>query len=173
MFQKGEYVVHENSGVCRVEEISEMAMSGRGSEKLYYTLVPKLEESSHIYTLVDAPKVRVRQVMSREEIEQLLNLIPDVEIRWEKNDKVRTLRYKEALAAFEPEKLLEVIKTIYWGKQKRLKEGKKILTGDERYYQIAGRKLYDEIAFALEIDIKQAERIVLDRIRHADALLAV
>ena len=35
MFEIGDYVVHGNSGVCRVEDIQEMGM-GAGSKRMYY-----------------------------------------------------------------------------------------------------------------------------------------
>ena len=63
------------------------------------------------------------------------------------NDKLRAIKYREALGSFEAKGLLEIIKTVYIGKQRRLRSGKKALSGDEKYIQIAEKKLYDEIAF--------------------------
>lgn len=165
MYEKGDYIFHENNGVCRVEEISEIAMNGRGSEKLYYTLLPNLEKKSVVYTLVESPKSKVRDIMSKEEIELLLGTIPDIEVNWESNDKIRIQYYKDSLASADPKKLLAVLKTVYFGNQMRLKAGKKILTADDRYYQIAGKKLFDEISFVFELDMKEAEKLVEDALR--------
>ena len=40
MFKVGEYVVYGMNGVCRVEEIGPMPLSGMDSDKIYYTLLP-------------------------------------------------------------------------------------------------------------------------------------
>ena len=46
--------MHENSGVCQVTEISEMALTGKGSEQLYYSLTPVFQKGSKIFTPVEA-----------------------------------------------------------------------------------------------------------------------
>ncbi len=165
MYAKGDYIFHENNGVCRVEDISEIAMAGRGSEKLYYTLLPNLEKKSVVYTLVESPRSKVRDIMTEEQLKELLDTIPDIEIKWEKNDKIRIQYYKDSVTSADPSKLLEVLKTVYYGNQMRIKAGKKILTADDRYYQIAGKKLFDEISFVFHLDMKEAEKMVEDALR--------
>ena len=36
-YQVGDYLMHEGSGVCQVADISEKALQGKGSEKMYYS----------------------------------------------------------------------------------------------------------------------------------------
>ncbi len=163
MYEVGEFVVHEGSGVCRIEEISELALAGRGSEQTYYVMKPYYERGSRVMTPVEGT-VRMRPVMTKGEVEELIAEMPGVtEIR-EDNDKQRIQKYKEALAAFEPLELVRIIKTVYSGKQRRIRAGKKILMGDERYTQIAQKRLYEEIAFAMEMDVKDVEGMIYERI---------
>ena len=35
MYKVGDYIMHETSGVCQVKEISEKALHGKGSERMY------------------------------------------------------------------------------------------------------------------------------------------
>ena len=163
MYAVGEFVVHEGSGVCRIEEISELALSGRGSEQTYYVMKPLYEKGSRVMTPVEG-NVRMRPVMTKGEVESLISEMPGVSEIEEDNDKQRILKYKEALAAFEPLELVRIIKTVHRGKQRRLDAGKKILMGDERYTQIAQKKLYEEIAFAMEMDVKDVEGMISERI---------
>ena len=164
MYQVGEFVVHEGSGICKIAEISEMALAGKGSEQDYYILTPYYEKGSRVMTPVENTKVRMRPVMSKKEVEALIEKMPEVaEIR-EDNDKQRVQKYKESLAAFEPEELVRIIKTVYNGKKRRISAGKKILMGDEKYIQIAEKRLYEEIAFAMEMEVKDVEQMISDRI---------
>ena len=71
--------MHENSGVCQVTEISEMALAGKGSEQMYYSLVPVFQKGSKIFTPVDA-KVRIRDVKTKTEMKKLLDDAPNIEI---------------------------------------------------------------------------------------------
>ena len=164
MYAVGEFVVHEGSGICKIEEISELALSGRGSEQTYYVMTPYYEKGSRGMTPVENTSVRLRPVMTKDEVESLISEMPEVSEISEANDKQRLLKYKEALAAFEPIELVRIIKTVYQGKQKRLSAGKKILMGDERYTQIAQKKLYEEIAFAMEMEVKDVEDMIIEKI---------
>ncbi|MDD3368446.1 MAG: CarD family transcriptional regulator [Lachnospiraceae bacterium] len=161
MYQIGDFIVHEGSGICEVADIKEMALCGRGSEKEYYTLRPFYEKGSQVFTPVNSDKVKLRPVMTREKIENLIAEIPEIDGIWEENDKLRAVKYKEALATFKPEELVRVIKTVYLGKQKRVDAGKKILVGDEKYIQIAQKWLYEEIAFVMDMDMKSVEKMVV------------
>lgn len=165
MFQIGDYVVHESNGVCEVSDICEMALDGRGSEKKYYVLVPYGDQGGRTFTPVDSQKVRMRPVMTKEEINHLIEIIPQVDCITEDNDKLRAVKYKEALAAFDAEKLLEIIKTVYLGRQRRVRSGRKVLTGDEKYFQIAEKKLYDEIAFVFSESTDDVKKWIMGEIK--------
>ena len=170
MYAVGEFVVHEGSGICKIEEISELALSGRGSEQAYYVMTPYYEKGSRVMTPVENTSVRLRPVMTKDEVENLISEMPEVTEISEANDKQRLLKYKEALAAFEPIELVRIIKTVYQGKQKRLSAGKKILMGDERYTQIAQKKLYEEIAFAMEMEVKDVEDMIIEKIGQLESM---
>ena len=164
MYQIGDHLVHEGIGVCEVLDICEMALSGKGSEKKYYVLVPYGDDKGRTFTPIDSEKIRMRHVMTKEEIRELVGMIPEVDCIRENNDKLRAVKYKEALSAFEAEKLLKVIKTCYLGRRHRLRLGKRVLSGDEKYFQIAEKKLYDEIAFVLSADPDEIKKWITKEI---------
>lgn len=164
MYQIGDHLVHEGIGVCEVLDICEMALNGKGSEKKYYVLVPYGDKGGRTFTPIDTQKIRMRPVMTKEEITELVGMIPEVDCIHENNDKLRALKYREALSAFEADKLLKVIKTCYLGRRHRLRLGKKVLSGDERYSQIAEKKLYDEIAFVFAMDTEKIKNWITNEI---------
>ncbi len=165
MFQVGDYLVHEGIGVCKVNDICEMELSGKGSKKSYYVLVPLQDTGSCTYTPVDSEKVRMRPVMSRQEIESLVSTIPELECIQENNDKLRAVKYREALGTFEASGLLEIIKTVILGKQRRMTMGKKALSGDEKFIQIAEKKLYGEIAFVFSLGTEEVKQWITGEIQ--------
>ena len=70
MFQAGELLVYGSTGVCRVEEITELDHTVRDRGRRYYVLKP-LWQDGVIYAPVDSEKVPMRPVISREEAEAL------------------------------------------------------------------------------------------------------
>ena len=77
MFQPGELLVYGTTGVCRVEEIATPDLTRADRGRRYYLLRP-LHQDGVIYAPVDSGKVAIRPVISREEAETLIDLIPSV-----------------------------------------------------------------------------------------------
>ena len=148
--------MHESAGVCRVLAIEEMALQGRGSEKLYYSLEPVFQSGSHVITPVEGAKVRIRDVKSQKEIENLLSSLDEIEFIDENNDRARAERFKEEIAYFDPRPLAGVVKTAYLRKHIRIASGKKVMSSDEKVLQNVWKKLFEEMAFALNTDMDSA-----------------
>ena len=79
MYQPGELIVYGGEGVCRVEAIGPLKLSGMKSDKLYYTLQP-LYRSGTVFAPVEG-KVFMRPVISRKQAEELVRSIPQVQER--------------------------------------------------------------------------------------------
>ena len=147
MFKKGNFVINTNNGICEIQDIVTMNMSGTAKE--YYLLVPVSEPSSKVYIPVDVAENRIRLVITKEEAWEIIKGIPSIESIWIENDKEREKIYKEALASREPERLIRIIKTLYYRKKERIDAGKKNTAVDERYFKLAENQLHSELAFAL------------------------
>ena len=97
MFEKGGYIVYGTTGVCEIEDITSPNIEGVQGNRLYYVLNPCFKKGNRIFTPVDNEKVVIRAVMTQEEAASLVDEIPHIEELWEKDDKDRELRYKEAI----------------------------------------------------------------------------
>ena len=64
MFEVGDYVVHGNSGVCRVDAVQTMDGIGADKKRVYYTLVPLYTSGSKLFVPTDSKKVVIRAVMT-------------------------------------------------------------------------------------------------------------
>ncbi len=166
MFQPGEYIHHATSGLCRVDEITKLDLSGSDHDRLYYKLTPVDVRGSTVYTPVDNHKVAMRPVITTEQAKVLIQSIPSIEAFHSSDDKVREQMFKEAIHSVDCRDWVRVIKTLYERKQSRLSRGKKTTSTDEKYFRSAQDKLHGEIAFALGMrkeDVEgYIEKLILD-----------
>lgn len=163
MFSIGEYIVYGLNGVCRVEEIGPMNMSGVESDKIYYTLLPLYTKGSRVFTPVDNQKVVMRPVISKQEACQLIDDMPSIDEIEVVDDKRRELAYKEAVKSCDCRELIRIINTALKRKEERLAQGKKMSACDERYLKQAQDTLYGEFAISLKIEKGEVQDFITNR----------
>lgn len=122
MFGIGDYVICGNKGVCEVENITTLNISGVDRGREYYILKPLYMSGSTVYLPVDSPKESMRKVLRREEAEKLIEAIPEIPLLVITNDKLSEQAYKDCIRTNDCEDLVKLLKTIYTRKQKRIKE---------------------------------------------------
>ncbi len=164
MFGIGDYVICGNKGVCVVENITTLNISGVDRGREYYILKPLYMAGSTVYLPVDSPKESMRKVLEREEAERLIEAIPDIPLLIIANDKLSEQVYKDCIKTNECVDLVKIIKTIYTRKQKRMQAGRKVTAVDAKYFHIAEESLYGELAVALNISRKEVEGYIAEAI---------
>ena len=162
MFKIGDYVVNLKNGVCKIEDILNMNLSGESKE--YYLLIPQNEQNAKVYIPVDAADSRIRLTMDKEQAMALIKKMKDIEEISIENEKERERVYKEILNSRNPELLVSIIKTLYLRKQDRVKEGKKNTAVDEHYFKLAEKHLCKELAFVLQISQQELDEMILKNI---------
>lgn len=163
MFEKGNYIVNSNNGVCEISDIVTMNM-GSG-DKEYYVLIPIEERSAKVFIPVDMAEKRIRLAMNTDDAWRLIKEIKSVDEAMVENEREREKLYKEAINSRDPKQLISIMKTLYIRKQKRLEEGKKTTAVDERYFKLAENQLYSELAFALRVQKSELNRIIEQNIK--------
>lgn len=164
MFEVGEYIVYGVKGVCRIEDITHIDISGVDKNRLYYVLAPIGENNGKIYAPTDNQKVMMRKVISKEEANQLIEELPQIELLWVPDDRQREAKYKEALGTCDYRAWVSIVKTLYLRKQERVAQGKKITALDERYMRTAENELYSELSLTLGIPKTQMENYIKERL---------
>ena len=172
MFEIGEHVVCGNKGVCIVENIATLDISGVDKERKYYFLKPKYQSGSIVYVPVDSSKESMRKILSREEAQKLIKAIPQLPLIEIANDKLSEQTYREYMKANSCEEWVRIIKTIYLRKQKRIQAGRKVTAVDARYFHLAEESLYGELAVALGLDREEVEAYIAGEIdgKQADGM---
>ena len=149
MFKKGEYIVYGRSGICRIEDITHLNISGIDKKKLYYVLVPLNIRGSRIYFPVDKKDAHARNLITEEEAKELLGEIHEIPKIWVGNEKLREDAYKQALNSCDYRQWVSVIKTLHARQKERIARGKKLGATDERYLKLAEDALYGELTFVM------------------------
>lgn len=157
MFKKGEYVVSGNKGVCIVEDITPLNISGVDRAREYYILKPVYMAGSTVYVPVDTADGSLRRVLSREEADQLIRGIPEIPLITISNDKLLEQEYRGCMRTNDCTEWIRIIKTIYQRKQKRLAAGRKVTALDAKYYRLAEDNLYGELAISLQLPRGEVE----------------
>lgn len=152
MFSVGQYVVCGNKGVCTVEDITTLDISGVDKAKKYYILKPKYVTASTVYVPVDSAGTSLREVLTKEEAQELIRSIPEIPIMEIKNEKLVEQEYKACMKSNSCREWVKLVKTIYLRKQKRLEAGRKETAVDGKYFRIAEENLYGELAAALQME---------------------
>ncbi|MCM1569023.1 MAG: CarD family transcriptional regulator [Roseburia sp.] len=167
MFSKGEYVVCGNKGVCVVEDITTLNISGVDKDREYYILKPVYMAGSTVYVPVDTGKESIRRVLSNEQARILIKEIPDIPLITITNDKLLEQEYKGCMRSNSCEEWIRIIKTIYLRKQKRLEAGRKVTAVDAKYFRLAEDNLYGELAVSLDMPRGDVEGYITGEINRS------
>lgn len=168
VFQKGEYVVVGNKGVCHVEDVATLDISGVDKEREYYILKPVYVPGSTVYVPVDSAQDSIRKVLTKEEATQLIGTIPQIPLISITNDKFLEQEYRGCMKTNCCEEWIKIIKTIYLRKQKRLEAGRKVTAVDAKYFRIAEDNLYGELAVVLNIPKSDVENFITGEINRSE-----
>ena len=164
MFKVGDYVVYGNKGVCEVRDIGTIDIPGMPSDRQYYTLAQIYTRGSTIFTPVDNKNTVLRKILSKEEAQILIEDIQNMKPVWVQNDKEREQKFTEALRAADSRGLFEMIIALYQRRERRLADGKKATSTDERYFHAAEEILYGELGMSLGIAKDQVKEYIMKEV---------
>ena len=137
MYEVGAKIVYGNTGVCEVMDCTTPKRPGIAKGQLYYVLKP-LYQNGIIYTPVENPRVFMRPVISREEAEKLIDLIPAIRAEPYHNDRQQQIsdHYRDAISSHECSDLIELVMSIYCKKQEVDASGRKLSQVDGKYMKL-------------------------------------
>ena len=160
MFKIGDKIVYGENGVCTVEEIEPLNMTGTSKDKLYYRLSP-LIGSGTLFVPVDTG-VFMRHVMSRDEAEALIDSIPDIEPAICSDNRFNHVDayYRELFKQHTCETLVSILK----GLRSRLAEKKTRSSRAEATMRRAKDILHGELAVALDMEVDEVEGYIASRL---------
>ncbi len=164
MFETGTYIVCGQHGVCRVESVGKLKLAKTAGNKDYYTLSKVYSQGGVVYVPADSQKVVMRPVASKEEADELIDDIREIDLLKIENEKRKEDIFKQAFRTCDNREWVKVIKTLYERKRARIAKGKKIPASDERYLRTAEDNLYGELAISLNMSKNDVQKYIIERI---------
>ena len=163
-FQKGQYVVYAANGVCSVEDVCKMPELSRND--LFYVLRPASDKNSVFYIPVTSETLtaKIRTLLSKEEIDSLIDSLRGDESTWIEDRKARMEHFRDVLRRSDPRELLLLAGTVYAQKQRLLSIGKKLSSSDESVLRQAESITDGEFSYVLGVEPKEVGNYILHRL---------
>ena len=193
MFAKGTKIMYGNTGVCEVMDYATPDLPGMPRGTKYYVLRP-LFQSGTIYCPVEQPKVFMRPVMSREEAEELVALIPTISVEPFHTGRLQELseHYRSIIGTHSTTDLVEIIKSVYSKKREAEAAGREVRLlygyydceniaalragrsahnplGNFTREELAEELLHGELSVALDIPKDEVKDYIHRRVAEAEA----
>jgi len=161
MYQQGDKVVYGIHGVCEIVDIETKNISKKKMQ--YYVLEPTEQPGARFYVPTEnaAAVSKLRPLISRQELDDLLTAQDRVGDAWISDENQRKQRYRELITSGDRAALMQMVILLYKHKQEQQESGKKFHLCDENFLRDAQRLLDSE--FSEVLDIAQTE--VADYIR--------
>ena len=167
MFSKGDWIVYNCTGVCRVEAVGPLGRGVGAQGRDYYTLRPERGRET-IYIPVDSG-VFMRPVITRRQAEELLARVPEMDapVCITRDLKALHAHYRALLQTHTCEDLVRLIKSARAKTRRLAARGVHPRRIDQEYQKRAEELLYEELAVALEQPYEQVARSVGQQVARA------
>ena len=159
MYQKGDYISYSGHGVCRIADIRSMDF-GAG-EQCYYVIEPIAAGNATIYLPVENPKVltRLRPVLTKEEIDQIITGVRNDEIPWIYDRKARIAKFQQILSRKDTRELLLLASCLH-----RRKTEKGLPASELEMLHKAEGMIEQEFSFALHIPREEIGQYIREHV---------
>lgn len=171
MFSINDTVMYGNSGVCTIVDIRPEKLAGK--KMTYYILKPAENENMTIYCPVDSDKIRMRKLLTLEEVNRLISIMPDTTVEWIEDDQRRKEAFTAVVKSGDHRDLVKMIKTLYFKREEKLSEGKKFHAADEKIMKDAEDMLYGEFSSVLQIRREEVIPFIMGKLENAGDFLSL
>lgn len=160
MFKINDYIMYGLIGICKVKAI-EKVKCGDNVEKEYYILVPIDDETTTIKIPTENKNIKMRPILSKEQVGLLIKGMPELESAWIENEKERNHNFNLSLKSGKCEEWAKLIKIIHLKRKEKKVEGKKINIADENIMKAAEKLLNEELGMVLDMSTKEVNAYIL------------
>lgn len=155
-----DYVYYALNGICLVSDIQELNL-GNGIKK-YYVLTP-VNNKSTFFLPIDNEEIltKVKKLLTKNEIDQLIIESKDIIIDWPKNSKERTLYFQNLLKKDDLKTTIAIIRTI----SDKQKAENKLSPNDIVNLSNATSLVNTSLAYSLNISKDDVKDYIIDLIK--------
>lgn len=165
MYQTGDKVVYGAHGVCVVAG-QQMQIINRRKEN-FLVLEPVGQEGSRYMIPMDNHSAmgRVRSMMTREELENLLQSSETKSDCWIPDENRRKQTYRELIGSADTVRLMQMVHTLYLHKASQVASGRKVHLCDDNFLRDAEKLLAGELAVVLNIQQDEARQYLRAKLK--------
>ena len=160
MYKVDDYVVYKKD-VCKIREIKNNKLNGNN----YYILIPIDDESLVIDVPVDNRMGYLRNILSKEKADSLINNIANIKPLENIDDKYIERTYKDLLYNGTHEDLIKIIKTAYLRNVDRVKNNRKMSEKDSNYFNRAEKYLYNELSIVYHMSFDETKNYIIHKVQ--------
>ena len=166
MFHINDMVIYGPQGVCQIISIEEQKVNGE--IRKFFVLKPKSNNGTTFYVPTWNEKAlgKMRRVMSKNDVDTLIDAMPDQEPYWIENDNERKDVYTKILASGDHAATISMLQAIFIHKKERESKGKRLHMSDENFMKSAEHLLYNEWQYVLNVDQEDLMHYIFDRIQN-------
>ncbi|MBQ8927705.1 MAG: CarD family transcriptional regulator [Oscillospiraceae bacterium] len=164
--QPDEFVVYRSAGVCRV--LSEESQSPDGvTQVMYYKLKPESDPNSTYYVPVAMAEEKLRRLLTREEVLELIDNMPlsADEEEWLDNRRERKEMYSRIIGGDDQKALVNLIASLYFRKQSSEASGKRFSSMDESAMKNAEQLMLQEFGIVLGMPAEEVRTFIDERVQ--------
>lgn len=151
MFQLGDQVIYGIHGMCRIIELETRKIDKKLIE--YYVLEPVEQPGARFFvpTQNQAAVSKLQRVLTRQELDALLQTASSTADVWIDDENQRKMRYRELINSGDRISLIGMIRALLRHKQAQEAAGKKFHLCDENFLRDAQKLLSTEFSSVLNI----------------------
>ena len=152
MFKINDVVVYGSQGVCEIVDIEEKKIDG--TSKCYFVLKPIADRgaTSYVPTWNEKAWGKMRKVLTKKDIDALIDAMPTKVPTWIANENERKETYKKILASGDQAAIISMVQALFAHKKEREADGKRLHMSDEHFMKDAEQLLYNEWQYVLNVD---------------------
>ena len=160
MYKIGDRVVYGIHGVCVIKDEEQRKVDRK--QVTYLVLEPLGQEGSQflVPSHNEAAMAKLSPLMTKEELEALLNAPEGKEDGWICDENRRKQLYRDLIGSGNRMKLVQMVRTLYRHKKDLAAKGRRVHLCDENFLRDAERLLINEAAIVLETDQDQAKAYI-------------
>jgi len=166
MYKANDIVVYGAQGVCEIVSIVEQRVDGEN--KKFFVLKPKNDKGATYYvpTWNEKALAKMRRVMTRNEVNALIDAMPSKKPIWITNESERKETYRRILANGDQAAIISMVQALFSHKKEREAEGKRLHMSDEYFMKEAEQLLYNEWQYVLKVDKAGLMAYIFERIEN-------
>lgn len=165
MYEIGQRVMYGLHGVCRVADKEERIVDR--NRIVYLVLEPEGQDHSRylVPTQNAVAMSKVKQILSREELDALLESAEVNSDSWIRDENIRKQNYRELIVSGNRVKLMQMVRSLYRHKTAQAAAGRKVHMCDENFLRDAEKLLVGEISVVMDMEPNQAKQYLRSKLK--------